>query len=90
MFSPIKYGIVETWRFIKDWIRKYIKKDYSVEEQIKRNNFRHELRKYLKKNSYSFNDKQIELLTEFKFNECIKSKRLLIAKYEASLCLKKI
>ena len=59
-------------------------------EQIKRNNFRHELKKYLKKNSYSFNDKQIELLTEFKFNECIKSKRLLIAKYEESLCLKKI
>ena len=38
MFSPIKYGIVETWRFIKNWIRKYIKKDYSVEEQIERNN----------------------------------------------------
>ena len=37
MFSPIKYGIVETWRFIKNWIRKYIKKDYSVEEQIERN-----------------------------------------------------
>ena len=48
------------------------------------------IKKYLKKNSYSFNDKQIELLTEFKFSENIKSKRLLIAKYEASLCLKKI
>ena len=58
--------------------------------KIQRNNFKHELKKYLKKNSYNFNDKQIELLTEFKFNECIKSKRLLIAKYEESLCLKKI
>ena len=38
LLSPIKYGIIETWCFIKNWIRKYIKKDYSVEEQIKRNN----------------------------------------------------
>jgi len=38
MFSPIKYGIMEAWYFIKDWIRKYIKKDYSVEERIERNN----------------------------------------------------
>ena len=58
--------------------------------KIQRNNFKHELKKYLKKNNYKFNDKQIELLTEFKFNECIKSKRLLITKYEESLCLKKI
>ena len=69
---------------------KKIGKNNPQEEQIKRNNFRHELKKYLKKNGYKFNDKQIELLTEFKFNECIKSKRLLIAKYEESLCLKKI
>lgn len=38
LFSPIKYGIIETWCFIKDCIRKYIKKDYSVEERIERNN----------------------------------------------------
>ena len=38
VFSPIKYGIMEAWYFIKDWIRKYIKKDYSVEERIEKNN----------------------------------------------------
>ena len=48
------------------------------------------MRKYLKKNMYMFNENQIDLLTEFKFKDCIKSKKLLIAKYEDSLCLKKI
>ena len=38
VFSPIKYGIMEAWYFIKDSIRKYIKKDYSVEQRIERNN----------------------------------------------------
>ena len=38
VFSPIKYGIMEAWYFIKNCIRKYIKKDYSVEKRIERNN----------------------------------------------------
>ena len=59
-------------------------------EALKRQNFKHEMRKYLKKNMYMFNENQIDLLTEFKFKDCIKSKKLLIAKYEDSLCLKKI
>ena len=38
VFSPIKYGIMEACYFIKNCIRKYIKKDYSVEKRIERNN----------------------------------------------------
>lgn len=38
IFVPIMRGVVDICHFIKDWIRKYIKKDYSVEERIESNN----------------------------------------------------
>ena len=44
--SPIICGIVETLNIIKDWIRKYIKKDYSVEQRIEFNNEQKELEKW--------------------------------------------
>ena len=44
--SPIICGIVETLNIIKDWIRKYIKKDYSVEQRIEFNNEQKELEEW--------------------------------------------
>ena len=46
IISPIVCGIVETLNIIKDWIRKYIKKDYSVEQRIKINNEQKEMEEW--------------------------------------------
>ena len=45
-FIPIMRGVVEIWHVIKDWIRKYIKKDYSVEQRIEENNRHNEMERW--------------------------------------------
>ena len=45
-FIPIMRGVVDIWHVIKDWIRKYIKKDYSVEQRIEENNRHNEMERW--------------------------------------------
>ena len=69
-----------------------IKKEYfkNNKDSVKKHSFKYTLKKYLLKNNYIFNDEQLNILTDYKFKEDIRSKKVLILKHGTGLCLKKI